>query len=115
MNNAIEYNGLIGKVHFDAEDKMFYGEVIGVRTFLTFAGKSADELEQSFHAVVDGYFEACKEHGITPEKTWKGKLTFRPRSDELRHQIWIKATSNDMSVNEWMNKVIEAAVASPAR
>lgn len=110
MSNVMEYKGLVGKISYDAQDKIFYGEVIGGRTFLSFAGKSADELEQSFHESVDEYFEFCKEQGITPEKTWKGKLTFRPRTDELRQKIWLRATANNMSVNEWMNRVIESAV-----
>lgn len=114
MSNLMEYKGLAGKVSFDAQDKTFYGEVIGARTYLSFAGKSATALEKSFHSVVDEYIDFCKDQDIAPEKTWKGKVTFRPRSDELRHRIWLQATANNMSVNEWMNTVIESAVASHA-
>jgi predicted HicB family RNase H-like nuclease len=114
MSNLMEYKGLAAKVSFDAQDKTFYGEVIGARTYLSFAGKSAAALEKSFHSVVDEYIRFCKDQDITPEKTWKGKVTFRPRSDELRHRIWVQATANNMSVNEWMNTVIESAVAGHA-
>ena len=89
MNNRMEYKRLAGKISFDAQDKIFYGELIGARTYLSFASKSADAPEKSFHTVIDEYLNFCKAQDITPEKTWKGKLTFRPRSDELRHRIWI--------------------------
>ena len=45
MSNLMEYKGLAGKVSFDAQDKTFYGEVIGARTYLSFAGKSATALD----------------------------------------------------------------------
>ena len=100
MSNLMEYKGLAEKVSFEAQDKTSFGEVIGVQTYLSFACKSADALEKSFRSVVDGYMDLFKDQDITPEKTSKGKVTLRPRSDELRHRIGLQATANDMSVNE---------------
>lgn len=111
----MEYKGLAGKVSFDAQGKTFYGEVMGTRTCLSSAGKSAAALEKSFHSVVDEYIDFCKDQDVAPKKTWKGNVTFRPRSDELRHRIWLQATANNLSVNEWMNTVIESAVTSHAQ
>ena len=115
MSNLMEYKGLAEKVSFEAQDKTFFGEVIGVQTYLSFACKSAAALEKSFRSVVDGYMDLFKDQDITPEKTWKGKVTLRPHSDDLRHCIWLQATANNMSVNEWMNTVIESAVTSHAQ
>jgi predicted HicB family RNase H-like nuclease len=114
LKNMMEYKGMVAKVGLDMEDRVFNGEVIGARTALHFTGRTYDELTECFHTAVDEYFQFCQEEGITPEKTWKGKLTFRPRSDELRQRIWIQATSNSMSVNEWMNNVVEKELHSSA-
>lgn len=110
MFNLMEYRGLSGKINFDPEQKMFCGEVMEARTFLSFAGETVSELETSFHQVVDGYMEFCAEQNIQPEKSWKGKLTFRPRSDAMRQQIAIVAATNDVSVNEWLNEAVEKAL-----
>ena len=78
MSNLMEYKGLAEKVSFDARDKTFHGEVIGARTYLSFADKSAAAFEKSFRSVVGRYMDLCKDEDITPEKTSKGKLTLRP-------------------------------------
>ena len=77
-----------------------------MQTYLSFACKSADALEKSFRSVVGEYIDLFKDQDITPEKTWNGKVTLRPHSDELRHCIWLQATANNMSVNEWMDTII---------
>ena len=113
LKNMMEYKGMVAKVGLDIEDRAFHGEVIGVRTALHFTGRTYEELTTCFHTAIDEYLEFCQEQDITPEKTWKGKLTFRPRSDELRQKIWIRAVSDDMSVNEWMNHVVEKELQIP--
>jgi predicted HicB family RNase H-like nuclease len=110
LKNVLEYQGLTAKIGLDTHAQIFRGEVIGVRTSLHFEGRTYDELVRCFEQAVDDYLEFCQEQGITPEKTWKGKLTFRPRSDAMRHLIWSQACASNMSVNEWMNHVIEKAI-----
>ena len=107
QHDIMEYKGLIGKVGFNANEKTFFGEVVGAKIALNFQGDSVEQLTTCFHTAVDEYFEFCQEQGIAPEKSWKGKLTFRPRSDELRQKIWITASAVDLSVNEWLNAVVE--------
>ncbi len=41
----LEYKGYHGKVEFDEEAGLFYGEVVNLRDVITFQGKSVDELE----------------------------------------------------------------------
>ncbi|MCX4162335.1 MULTISPECIES: type II toxin-antitoxin system HicB family antitoxin [Paraburkholderia] len=112
MKNAVEYKGFIGKVEYDADDQMLYGSVLGAKTVLSFAGKDGVELDLSFRTVVDEYLGYCAENGIQPEKTWKGKMTFRPKSDELRQKIAIRAELADVSINDWLNDVVEKAVSA---
>lgn len=110
MKNALEYRGLVGKISYDPEDQMLYGSVIGTKAVLSFGGASGKELEESFHTVVDDYLAYCETNGIEPEKTWKGKMTFRPNSDELRQKIAIRAELENVSINDWLNSVVEKAI-----
>lgn len=107
MNNTLQYKGFIAKLSISDTENMMYGEVIGVRTVLTCAGRSIAEIKKSFRTVVDEYLVFCSEQGIEPEKEWKGKLTFRPRSDEMRIMMQRKAIEAGESVNEWLNQVVE--------
>ena len=110
MNNTLQYKGFIAKLTVSDEENMMYGEVIGARTVLTCAGRSITGIKKSFHAVVDEYLVFCTAQGIEPEKEWKGKLTFRPRSDDMRIMMQRKAIETGKSVNEWLNQVVERAL-----
>ena len=112
MNNTLQYKGFIAKLRIDDEENMIYGEVIGVRTVLTCAGRSIAEIKKSFRSVVDAYLGFCAAQGIEPEKRWKGKLSFRPRSDEMRVMMQRKAIAAGKSVNEWLNQVVERELAA---
>lgn len=109
--NTIEYNGFVGKVEYDADDHMLYGTVLGTKTVLSFKGKHGEALEESLRNVVDDYVAYCRESGIEPERTWKGKMTFRPKSDTLRQKIAIHAQLANVSINDWLNTVVEKAIA----
>lgn len=110
MNNTIQYKGFIAKLTINDDEDMMYGEVIGTRTVLTCAGHSISEIKKSLRSVVDEYLAFCAEQCIEPEKEWKGKLTFRPRSDDMRILMQRKAIEADKSVNEWLNQVVERAL-----
>lgn len=107
MNNTLQYKGFIAKLTISDAENMMYGEVIGARTVLTCAGRSIAEIKKSFRTVVDEYLVFCAEQGIEPEKEWKGKLTFRPRNDDMRIRMQRKAIEAGESVNEWLNQVVE--------
>lgn len=64
----MEYKGYQGRVNYDEEAKLFYGEVVSLRDVITFQGTSVDELEQAFKDSVDEYLDFCKELGRDPEK-----------------------------------------------
>lgn len=110
MNNTLQYKGFIAKLTINDDEDMMYGEVIGTRTVLTCAGRSIAEIKRSFRSVVNEYLAFCAEQGIEPEKEWKGKLTFRPRSDDMRIMMQRKAIETGKSVNEWLNQVVERAL-----
>jgi predicted HicB family RNase H-like nuclease len=64
------YKGYRGNVTYDADAKLFHGEVIGLKDVITFQGTAVDDLEKAFHDSVDDYLVWCKERGDKPERTF---------------------------------------------
>ena len=105
----MKYRGYSGVVEFDGADRMFYGKVIGLRDVVGFEGDNVGELEDSFHQAVDGYLELCKSRGKAPDKPYSGK--FLVRVDPVLHRkLAADATSERMSLNEWVAKTLEERV-----
>jgi predicted HicB family RNase H-like nuclease len=44
----IEYKGYYGTVEYDAEERLFHGDVLNIQDVITFQGTSADEIERAF-------------------------------------------------------------------
>ena len=64
----LKYKGYVGQAVYDDEARIIHGDVIGLRSVITFQGKSVDELEQAFRDSIDDYLDWCKERGEEPEK-----------------------------------------------
>ena len=107
LTNMLEYKGYFAKVELDPSSEVFHGRVIGMRDVIDFYGATVPELREEFAQAVDDYLAWCAEDGVKPEKTWQGKTTFRPRSDDLRYRMLIAATAKGLSVNEWLNDLVE--------
>ena len=99
------YKGYIAKVEYDEKARIFAGEVINTRTFITFEGTTVDEIEMEFHNSVDDYIEWCEEDGIAPEKPYSGH--FNVRFEPILHQ---EAAFAAKSMGISLNKFIELAV-----
>ena len=56
----MKYKGYEAVIEFDDEDRLFVGRVINTRDVIAFDGSSVDELEQSFHAVINEYLEGLR-------------------------------------------------------
>lgn len=65
----MEYKGYEAKIEYDNEDRLFFGHVINIKDVIVFDGLSVDELEQSFHKVIDEYLEDCQALNKTPNKS----------------------------------------------
>ena len=44
----MEYKGYVGSVEFSEEDGLLYGKVQGIRSLLSYEGKSVAELKKTF-------------------------------------------------------------------
>lgn len=106
----LKYKDYIGdNIEYDSEGKIFTGEVLGLRTVLTFQGRTAAEVEKSFKETIDLYLAMCKEDGTSPERPYSGKFNVRI-SPELHREIALQATSERKSINDWVISVFEKSI-----
>ncbi|MDJ0635017.1 MAG: type II toxin-antitoxin system HicB family antitoxin [Xenococcaceae cyanobacterium MO_188.B29] len=101
----MNYKGYEATVEFDDEDRLFVGRVINTRDVIVFDGLSVDELEQSFHTVIDEYLEDCKSLGKTPDKPFSGRFNLRI-SSELHRKAAIKASKEGISLNTLVEQAL---------
>lgn len=63
MNSILEYKGYYAKIRFDADDRIFIGEVFGIADSLNFHGQSILEIKEMFHQSIDNYLKLCEDIG----------------------------------------------------
>lgn len=105
----MQYKGYFGKVEFDDEANIFYGEVINLRDIVTFQGENVKELRKAFFESVDDYLEFCAARGEEPEKPYSGKFVVRV-DPELHKTISIQARKNGKSLNAWIHETLSKIV-----
>jgi predicted HicB family RNase H-like nuclease len=110
----MEYKGYMGTVEYDAEAKIFHGDIINTRDVITFQGKSVNEIEKAFKDSIDDYIAWCKEDGVEPEKPYSGKFNVR-LSPDLHRQIAILAKKKRISLNSFVEKAITKEIAFASR
>ena len=59
MNGTMEYKDYHGSVEFSKEDGVFYGEVLGRCSLVSYEGQDRTSLEEDFHGAVDDYLALC--------------------------------------------------------
>ncbi len=108
----LKYKEYIGNnIEYDPEGKIFTGEVMGLRAILAFQGRTPEEIESSFREAIDLYLDMCKEDGISPERPYSGKFNVRI-PPELHREIALQATSENISINDWVIETFEKAIHS---
>lgn len=103
------YKGYVGKVEFDDEAGIFYGEVINLRDVITFQGTSVQDLRQAFQDSVDDYLQFCAQRGEEAEKPFSGKFVVRV-SPDVHRELFAKARLADKSLNSLVSEVLQASV-----
>ena len=100
------YKGYTGKVEYDDEAGIFYGEIIGLRDVITFKGTSVKELRKSFRESIDDYLAFCKQMGKAPDIPASGKLILRV-PPELHSRAAVIAKSEGRSLNSWVAEAVK--------
>lgn len=109
MNNTMQYKDYLGSVEFSEKDNLFYGKVLGIRSLISYEGRTATELVKDFHGAVDDYLAMCQEEGKEPEKAYRGSFNVRI-SPELHKQAVIAALTKQVSLNNFVENSIEQAL-----
>ena len=66
-NGLLRYRGYFAKPEYSAEDRIFYGRILGISILVDFQYEEADDIENEFHKAVDDYLQYCMENGKCPE------------------------------------------------
>jgi predicted HicB family RNase H-like nuclease len=101
MNNILEHKGYVGSVEFNADDKVFYGKILGIKDLVTFEGESVSELEHAFQEMIEDYLVTCKKLKKEPEKTYKGTFNVRI-SSEMHKKAALIASRKNISLNNFV-------------
>jgi predicted HicB family RNase H-like nuclease len=107
----IEYKGYIGTVEYDAEAKLFHGDVVNTRDVITFQGTTAEEIETAFHASIDDYLDWCRKDGVEPDRPYSGRFNVR-LSPDLHRKLAAVAQKQQMSINSFVEQAVADKVAT---
>jgi predicted HicB family RNase H-like nuclease len=111
--DTLDYNGYRGSVHFSADDRVFYGEILGIDDLVSFEGGAVEELERAFREAVDDYLALCKKIGKKPERAYSGNIPLRI-ADSLHRRVAIAADSEGKSLNGWIADALDAVTSGRA-
>ena len=106
----MEYKGYMGAVEYDAEAKLFHGDIVNTRDVITFQGTSVDEIERAFKDSVDDYISWCQEDGIEPEEPYSGIFSLQ-LSPALHKEAALKARKLKISLNSFVEKALSDEMA----
>lgn len=108
--NTMTFRGYTARVEYDERDDIFVGRVLGLRSIISFHGRTVAELRRrEFTAAIKDYLADCEEQGISPEKPASGKLLLRV-PPEVHSRALIKAQAMGKSLNQWATEALEQAV-----
>ena len=109
--NTMTHKGYTARVEYDERDNIFVGRVLGIRTMISFHGKTVDQLRKEFVAAVDDYVSDCKEQGVRPEKPASGKILLRV-PPEVHGAALVAAKASGKSLNQWAAEILQEATHS---
>ena len=107
MGSLMKYKDYYGSVEFSEEDGIFFGKVQGVRSLISYEGRTADELVNDFHGAVDEYLEECEREGIKPETAYKGSLNVRFKDRNIHRDAAVYAMKHDQSLNSFIEDAVK--------
>ena len=64
----LHYKGYTARPEYSAEDRIFYGKILGISDLVDFQAESTHTLEDEFQKAVDDYLEFCARTGKAPQR-----------------------------------------------
>lgn len=113
MKNSglLRYKGYSARPEYSAEDRIFYGKILGISDLVDFQSESAKDLEDEFHKAVDEYLAFCEEIGKEPQREYSGLFNVRI-PPELHKEISLLAQAEGVTLNKAVEQAIRALVQS---
>lgn len=71
-SRLLHYKGYTARPEYSAEDRVFYGTILGISDMADFQSESTKDLESEFHKAVDDYLALCAEIGKEPKQGYTG-------------------------------------------
>ncbi|MGR5590039.1 hypothetical protein [Peptoniphilus grossensis] len=71
----LKYKNFIGSMEYDSEDKIYYGQLLGISALVGYDGKTNLELEKNFKIAVDDFINYHLEKGMEVPTSYKELLT----------------------------------------
>lgn len=59
--NTMNHGGYTARIEFDERDSIFVGRILGLRSIISFHGKTVTQLRREFAAAVKEYLRDCEE------------------------------------------------------
>ena len=98
-SDLLRYKGYSARPEYSAEDRIFYGKILGISDLVDFQSESAKDLEDEFHKAVDEYLAFCEEIGKEPQREYSGLV--HVRIPPVRHkEMGLLAQGGGGAVNE---------------
>lgn len=110
-SDLLRYKGYSARPEYSAEDRIFYGKILGISDLVDFQSENAKDLEEEFHKAVDDYLEFCAEIGKQPQKEYSGLFNVRI-SPELHREVSVFAQAEGVTLNKAVEQAIRAMVHS---
>lgn len=107
--SVMRYKGYTAQPEYSAEDRIFYGTILGIGDAVDFQSANAKDLEDEFHKAVDDYLEFCAEIGKEPQKEYNGLFNVRI-PPELHKEISVYAQMEGVTLNRAVEQAIRAMV-----
>lgn len=102
----LEYKGYLGSIEYSTEDGLLFGKVLGIKSLLSFEGKSGKALEKDFKEVIEEYLNDCKKNNETPEKPFKGSFNVRV-TPSIHHKIYLAAQEEKITLNQFVTQALK--------
>lgn len=97
MTNRMTYNRYAARIEYDDEDRLFIGQIAGIRDGV------------GFHAeTVDDFIESCANIGKERQKPISGRMMFRV-DPEVHRRAARTAELSGKSLNRWAEEVLDRA------
>ena len=106
MKNMMTYKDYVGSVHYNDEDRVFYGEVEFIRSLISYEGTDVDSLREAFEESINGYLEGCALESREPEQPFKGSFNIRTGSDLHRRTV-VRAREKGVNLNRLVTEALE--------